>query len=115
MQDGSNAKKDILNFVFNIQECNNYNNLLENTSLQRLLKKQLLENESLKEMALKYDTTIPKICLRFCYQNHTLPIPKSVHKERIEDNLVFDFEISKEDMDILNQLSGIGSIKPYRS
>lgn len=76
---------------------------------------EILENESLKEMALKYDTTIPKICLRFCYQNHTLPIPKSVHKERIEDNLVFDFEISKEDMDILNQLSGIGSIKPYRS
>lgn len=48
VQDGPDAKKDILNFVFNIQECNNYNNLLENTSLQRLLKKQLLENESLK-------------------------------------------------------------------
>lgn len=48
VQDGPDAKKDILNFVFNIQECNNYNNLLENTSLQRLLKKQLLENKSLK-------------------------------------------------------------------
>ncbi|WP_286315153.1 hypothetical protein [Romboutsia ilealis] len=48
VQDGSDAKKDILNFVFNIQECNNYNNLSENTSLQKLLKKQLLENKSLK-------------------------------------------------------------------
>ena len=34
---------NILNFVFNIQECDNYNNLLEDTSLQKLLKKQLIE------------------------------------------------------------------------
>jgi len=48
VQDGPDAVKDILNFVFNIQECDNYNNLLENTSLQKLLKKQLLECKSLK-------------------------------------------------------------------
>ena len=48
VQDGPDAKKDILNFVFNMQECDDYNNLLEDTSLQRLLKKQLLENKSIK-------------------------------------------------------------------
>ena len=48
MQDGPDAKKDILNFVFNMQECENYNNLLEDTCLQKLLKKQLLENKSIK-------------------------------------------------------------------
>lgn len=48
VQDGPDAKKDILNFVFKVQECDNYNNLSENTSLQKLLKKQLLENKSLK-------------------------------------------------------------------
>ncbi len=48
VQDGTDAKKDILNFVFNIQECDNYNNLLEDTSLQKLLKKQLIENKSIK-------------------------------------------------------------------
>lgn len=48
VKDGPDATEDILNFVFNIQECDNYNNLLENTSLQKLLKKQLLENKSLK-------------------------------------------------------------------
>jgi len=48
VKDGPDAKKDILNFVFNMQECDNYNNLLEDTSLQRLLKKQLLENKSIK-------------------------------------------------------------------
>lgn len=48
VEDGIDAKKDILNFVFNIQECDSYNNLSENTSLQKLLKKQLIENKSLK-------------------------------------------------------------------
>lgn len=48
VQDGPDAKEDILNFVFNMQECADYNNLLEDTSLQRLLKKQLLENKSIK-------------------------------------------------------------------
>ena len=48
VKDGPDATKDILNFVFNIQEYDNYNNLIEDTSLQRLLKKQLIENKSIK-------------------------------------------------------------------
>lgn len=76
---------------------------------------EILENEQLKNMANKYNTTIPKLCLRFCYQNHTQPLPKSVHKERIIDNLNFDFEISKEDMDYLNTLHAIGPTRPLRS
>lgn len=37
-----------MNFVFEEQECNDYNNLTENTTLQKILKKQLLENKELK-------------------------------------------------------------------
>ena len=48
VEDGPDATKDILNFVFDMQECDNYNNLAETTSLQKLLKKQLLENKELK-------------------------------------------------------------------
>lgn len=48
VKDGPDATKDILNFVFKIEECDNYNNLVENTSLQKLLKKQLLANKELK-------------------------------------------------------------------
>ncbi|MDE6945882.1 MAG: aldo/keto reductase [Anaeroplasmataceae bacterium] len=76
---------------------------------------EILDNEKLKEMAEKYNTSIPKICLRYCYQNQTNPLPKSVHKERIQDNLEFDFVISKEDMNYLDSLSAIGSVKPFRS
>lgn len=48
VKDGPDATKDILNFVFEIQECNNYNALPENTSLQRILKQQLLKNKDFK-------------------------------------------------------------------
>lgn len=40
--DGENCLKDILNFAFNIQKCDNYSSLEERTSLQRKIKKELL-------------------------------------------------------------------------
>lgn len=48
VKDGLDATEDILNFVFNVQECSNYNNLVEDTSLQKLLKQQLLKNKEMK-------------------------------------------------------------------
>lgn len=75
----------------------------------------ILENEYLKEMAIKYNTTIPKICIRYCIERNTLPLPKSVHENRIKDNLDIDFEISKDDMTYLNNLKHIGPTRPLRS
>ncbi len=48
VKDGLDTTKDILNFVFNVQECSNYNDLIEDTSLQKLLKQQLLKNKEMK-------------------------------------------------------------------
>ena len=76
---------------------------------------ELINNEIVKKIADKYNTSIPKICLRYCIQNNTLPLPKSVHENRIYDNLEFDFEISKEDMDYLDSLDGIASKRRLRS
>ncbi len=44
---GENAIKDILNFVFDIQQIDNYCNLKENTSLQKEIKKLLLNGEKI--------------------------------------------------------------------
>ena len=39
--------EDILNFVYNVKKCNNYDELEENTSLQIKIKEMLLRNEKL--------------------------------------------------------------------
>ena len=42
VKDGEDCINDILNFVYNLDYCNNYLNLEENTSLQKLIKHELL-------------------------------------------------------------------------
>ena len=46
--EGNNCIEDILNFVYNMQECNDYNNLPENTRLQREIKNSLLNKVTFK-------------------------------------------------------------------
>lgn len=44
--DGENCIDDILNFVYQEKDVNNYNELKESTNLQKILKKELLEGTS---------------------------------------------------------------------
>ncbi|MEG2540259.1 MAG: aldo/keto reductase [Clostridia bacterium] len=60
--------------------------------------------EPLKSIATKYGKTEAQILVRWCLQREVLPLPKSVHNDRIVENAnVFDFEISAEDMALLNK------------
>lgn len=76
---------------------------------------ELLTNPLLVKLSEKYGRPIAKICLKFCLQNGTNPLPKSTHRERIFDNLKLDFEISEEDMRYLNELNHIASTRKLRS
>ncbi|GGF43344.1 aldo/keto reductase [Echinicola rosea] len=62
-------------------------------------KNGIFQNEVLSEIGRKYNKSIAQVILRWLIQRNVIAIPKSVHKERIEENFrIFDFEISKEDM-----------------
>ena len=64
------------------------------------------ENEAVKSIAKKYDKSPTQIFIRWSLQHGCVPIPKSTHKERIEENInVFDFEISSEDIEMLDGLN----------
>ncbi len=71
----------------------------------------ILQHPLLVEMANKYNVSVPKLCLRYCLNRGTLPLPKSVTKERIFDNIDNDFDISTEDMVILNELETSAELK----
>jgi 2,5-diketo-D-gluconate reductase A len=59
----------------------------------------IFQNELLVLLAGKYQKTVAQIILRWLTQRGVVAIPKSVRKERMEENFnVFDFELSSEDM-----------------
>ena len=56
-------------------------------------------NEMLMEIAAAHGKTVGQVVLRWNVQRGVVVIPKSVHKERIEENFgIWDFELTAEDM-----------------
>ena len=71
-----------------------------------LTKGKKLNDKTITEVAQKYNKTNAQILLRWSLQHGCVAIPKSVHKERIEENIkIFDFELSEEDMKKLDRLN----------
>ena len=62
--------------------------------------KGMFEEPVLMEIAAKHQKTPAQILLRWNVQQGVIVIPKSVHKERMEENLdIWDFRLDKEDME----------------
>ena len=70
---------------------------------------EVMTNSTILQLAEKYDKTPAQLCLRWLIQLGVLPLPKSVHKERMVQNTqLFDFEISDEDMQKITALPNLG-------
>ena len=96
-----------------VDYCNQHNILIQ--AYSPLATGEIVNNEQLQPLAQKYDVTVAKICLRYCLQKGTLPLPKSTNEGRIAQNLELDFTIDQADMTFLDNIGRIGKIKPYRS
>jgi diketogulonate reductase-like aldo/keto reductase len=73
----------------------------------------ILEDESLRSIAKIYNKSVAQVAIRWSVQRGYVPLPKSVTKSRIVENLdVFDFEISDRDMALIDTLKGIGKEAP---
>lgn len=67
---------------------------------------RMLDEPTLKELAAKYQKTVVQIILRWDLQSGIVTIPKSVREERIIENAdIFDFELSKEDMRMIDSMN----------
>lgn len=68
-------------------------------------KNQLFTNGILVSIARKHQKTVAQIVLRWMIQRNIAVIPKSVHKDRIVENIsVFDFKLSADDMEQITSL-----------
>lgn len=62
-------------------------------------KNDYFNNLVLKKIGEKYGKSTAQVALRFLLQSDVVVIPKSVHRERMEENFnVFDFALTTEDM-----------------
>lgn len=70
-------------------------------------KNDYFNNPVLKEIGEKYGKSVAQVALRFLLQSDVVVIPKSVHKNRMEENFhVFDFELTDKDMAKIEGLDG---------
>jgi 2,5-diketo-D-gluconate reductase A len=68
-------------------------------------KNDIFHNELLASIGKKYGKTIAQVVIRWLTQRRVVAIPKSVRKEKIEENFnSLDFELSVEDMEAIKTL-----------
>ncbi|HIZ60313.1 MAG TPA: aldo/keto reductase [Candidatus Dorea faecipullorum] len=68
-------------------------------------KNNLFHNETLKCIGEKYGKSIAQVILRWLLDRGIVCIPKSVKKERMEENFnVFDFALDEEDREKISAL-----------
>lgn len=68
-------------------------------------RRDFFTNPVLVEIGRKYNKSAAQIALRFLIQSNVVVIPKSTHKDRMEQNFdVFDFALSADDMTAIQKL-----------
>ena len=71
----------------------------------------VLETPFLIELGRKYDKTPAQIALRWGLERGYIPLPKSIHRERMAQNAqIFDFSLTEEEVATLAGLKEAGGI-----
>ncbi len=75
---------------------------MQERRLRRIYRKHLQESHR-----QEYKKSVAQVAIRFLIQSNVVVIPKSTHKERMEENFnVFDFTLSADDMKKIEALDG---------
>lgn len=69
-------------------------------------RRAVLDDPMIAKMAHHHQKTVAQIILRWELQHGVVPIPKSTHAERIQENTnVFDFELAEDEMGMIDLLN----------
>lgn len=68
-------------------------------------RKEIIDNETIRPIAEKYNKSIPQVVLRWMKQQNIVMIPKTWNEEKLLENIsIFDFELTPEEMTIIDSL-----------
>lgn len=68
-------------------------------------KNKMFTNPELKAIGDQYNKSVGQVILRWLVQRGIIPLAKTVRKERMLENIdIFDFELSKEDMETITKM-----------
>ncbi|MFD1466354.1 aldo/keto reductase [Lapidilactobacillus mulanensis] len=68
---------------------------------------KIFKISELQDIAAKYQKTVAQVVLKWSLQHGFLPLPKSVHQERIVENgQLFDFTLTDADMIVIDGFHG---------
>ena len=98
----SNTPKELIEY------CRTQNILVE--AYSPMGHGEMFKNQAVQEIAGHYDVGIAQLCIRYCLQLGTLPLPKTANPDHMYTNTEVNFEISSQDMEMLK---GIEIIKNY--
>ncbi len=87
-----------------LQYCKQHNIQLQ--SYSPLTRGKKFKDERLQKLCVKYDKTPAQIILRWNIEHGVSTIPKSSNKKRLQENFdIFDFSISKEDIELMDSFN----------
>ncbi|MCH8519697.1 MAG: aldo/keto reductase [Nanoarchaeota archaeon] len=87
-----------------LEFCKEHNIVVE--AYSPLARGEFLEDERILKLAQKYDKSPSQILLRWLVEKNIVVLPKTSQKSRLKENLsIFNFQLSKEDHELINSLN----------
>lgn len=67
----------------------------------------VFQNEELQAIALRNNVSVAQLCIKYCIEKGTLPLPKTRSKERMVENASLEFKLSDKDITVLDSIKEI--------
>ena len=88
-----------------INHCNKHHILVE--AYSPVAHGQLLKSAEIAAIAEKYNVSLAQLCIKYCLQIGTLPIPKTANVQHMMENITLDFDITSNDMEKLKTFESL--------
>ena len=75
------------------------------TAYSPLAQGEIFKNQTLKEIANKYNKTAGQIALKWLLEKNIIVIPKTSSASHLQENLNLNFELAKEDIEKIDKLN----------